>query len=574
MDKPPSPKARRPLRDVVCDIDRDILKLLARRHNFLRRMHNSRGFLDAAEERFLRASWKAATAEVSSDARLSAQFFSLMQEVEFFSKPEEAENGLRLDRARAGFNLAPMQKPVRLNMRGPLCCRATRGLLALAAATGSPLSLGPCLMNNAVLDCLKMLNQAGASLVWKDGLITAGEAKTLGTPDRALHVGDSAWNFYLILAHYLGRPSRVRLSGGSDLKLADFSAVRRFLPALGARLAHVIPQCNGLPARLECSGMLPDVVTLPRDVPLELGEALLLAAHGYPKAFTLDVADHPHKEILQCRLPPLLQTAGVNVEAECGGMRVTPGKPRLPQKNELPMEPELALFLLALPLALSGEVRLEGFWPPWPYARAGLQLLERAGLALRENGDGIQARAARITTARFAELPRDFPEEWLPLPLALAACAALRDGDADVTTLLEKADSNAKQEAYCFLQAVGLALAGEGKLYKKERETAVWNAPNPVWALAFALAACARPHLRLGNPSIMADLYPDFWVLYNGLPEPATRTTDMADTAGMAAPAEKSPRRRVVSAVSAVVPTSGSGEKQNSVPLAETDPRK
>jgi 5-enolpyruvylshikimate-3-phosphate synthase len=565
MDKAPSPKARRPLRDVVCDIDRDILKLLARRHNFLRRMHNSRGFLDAAEERFLRASWKDAAAKVSSDARLSAQFFSLMQEVEFFPKPEEADSGIGRDRARAGFNLAPMQKPVRLNMRGPLCCRATRGLLALAAAAGSPLSLEPCLMNDPVLDCLKMLNQAGASLVWKDGRIEAGEAKTLGTPDRSLHVGDSAWNFYLILAHYLGRPSRVRLSGGSDLKLADFSAVRRFLPALGARLAHVIPQSNGLPARLECSGMLPDVVTLPRDVPLELGEALLLAARGYPKAFMLDVADHPRKEMLRSRLLPLLQTAGVNVEAGCGGVRVTPGMPRLPRENDLPMEPELALFLLSLPLVLSGEVSLGGFWPPWPHARAGLQLLERAGLALRENGDGIQARAARITAARFAELPRDFPEEWLPLPLALAACAALRDGDADVTALLEKADNDAKQEAYCFLLAVGLSLDGEGKLRKKERETAVWNAPNPVWALAFALAACARPHLRLGNPSIMAGLYPDFWTLYNGLPEPAARMTDMT-VADTAVPAEEAPRRRVVSAVSAVAPAMAPRGKPNSVP--------
>ncbi|MDR2055612.1 MAG: 3-phosphoshikimate 1-carboxyvinyltransferase [Desulfovibrio sp.] len=564
MDKPASPKTRRPLRDVVCDVDRDILKLLVRRYNFLRRMHNSKGFLEAAEERFLRASWKDAAAKVSSDARLCAQFFSLMQELEFFPKPEETDN--RAKQAYAGFNLAPTQKPVRLNMRGPLCCRATRGLLMLAAAAGSPLSLEPCLMNGPVLDCLKMLNQAGANLIQKDGRITAREAKALEAPDKALHVGDSAWNFHLILAHYLGRPSRVRLSGDSGLKLADLSAVRRFLSALGARLAHVIPKSNGLPARLECSGMLPDVVSLPHDVPPELGEALLLAAHGYPKAFTLDVADHPHKGLLQCRALPLLQAAGVNAEIGRDSIRVTPGRLRLPQKGVLPMEPELALFLLSLPLALSGEVRLDGFWPAWPQARAGLQLLRQAGLDLRENGDGIQASAARITTARLADLPRDFPEEWLPLPLALAACAALRDGDAEITALLAKADNNAKQETYCFLQAVGLTLAGDGKLRKKEQEPGVWNAPNPVWALAFALAACARPHLRLGNPSVMAGLYPGFWALYNGLPEPAARKTDTADAA---VSVENAPRRRVVSAVPAVIPTTGPEKESNSDPLTE-----
>jgi 5-enolpyruvylshikimate-3-phosphate synthase len=568
MDKLPPAKTRRPLRDVVRDIDRDILKLLVRRYNFLQRMHNSKGFLDAAEERSLRVSWKAAAAEVSSDARLSVQFFSLMQELEFFPKPVETDGGAKQAQARAGFNLAPMQKPVCLNMRGPLCCRATRGLLALAAAAGSPFSLEPCLMNDPVLDCLRMLNQAGASLTWKDGHITALEAEALGAPDKALHAGDSAWNFYLILAHYLGRPSRVRLSGDSTLKLADFSAVRRFLPALGARLAHVIPKSNGLPVRLECTGMLPDVVTLPCDVPPELGEALLLAAHGYPKAFTLDMADHPHKELLQCRVLPLLRTAGVNVETGRDSIRVTPDRLRLPRKNALPMEPDLALFLLALPLALSGEVRLGGFWPSWPHARAGLQLLEQAGLGLQENGDGIQAGAARITTARFADLPRNFPEEWLPLPLALASCAALRGGEAEITALLAQADNNTKQETHCFLHAVGLALAGDGKLRKKEQETAAWNAPSPVWALAFALTACARPHLRLGNPSIMAGLYPDFWALYNGLPEPAERKTDMPD---MTAPAERTTRRRVISAVPAAVPAMRPGEKPDSDPLTKTD---
>ncbi|MDR2744327.1 MAG: 3-phosphoshikimate 1-carboxyvinyltransferase [Desulfovibrio sp.] len=572
MDKPPFPKARRPLRDVVCDIDRDILKLLMRRYNYLRRMRSDKGFLDAAEERFLRASWKNAMAGVSSDARLSAQFFSLMQELEFFPRPEEADNRATQAQARAGFNLAPMQKPVRLDMPGPLCCRAARGLLALAAAAGSPLSLEPCLMNTPALDCLKMLNQAGANLSWKDGGITALETETLGTPDKALHVGDSAWNFYLILAHYLGRPSRVRLSGDSSLKLADFSAVRRFLPALGARLAHVIPKSNGLPARLECSGMLPDAAALPRDAPPELGEALLLAARGYPRAFTLDVADHPHKELLRYRVLPLLRTAGVNVESGRDSIRVTPGALRLPRKGVLPMEPDLALFLLALPLALSGEVRLGGFWPSWPQARAGLQLLTQAGLDIRENRDGIQASAARIAAARLADLPPDFPEEWLPLPLALASCAALRGGDAEITALLAKADDNTKQETYGFLHAAGLTLAGEGKLRKKEQETAAWNAPSPVWALAFALTACARPHLRLGNPSVMAGLYPGFWTLYNGLPEPAARKTDMREAAPP--PAEKTPRRRIVSAVPAAMPTMIPGKETGSESLTETDQQK
>ena len=49
----------------------------------------------------------------------------------------------------------------------------------------------------------------------------------------------------------------------------------------------------------------------------------------------------------------------------------------------------------------------------------------------------------------------------------------------------------------------------------------------PVLALALALAACARDArqggFKLGNPGIMMGLYPAFWGLYNGLPEPALK---------------------------------------------------
>ncbi len=58
-------RPRRPLREVVSNIDRDILHLLLRRHNLLARMHNSKGFLDPAEEKALRESWEAAVSRVS-----------------------------------------------------------------------------------------------------------------------------------------------------------------------------------------------------------------------------------------------------------------------------------------------------------------------------------------------------------------------------------------------------------------------------------------------------------------------------------------------------------------------------
>lgn len=555
-DRPHDTRPRRPLRDVVSDIDRDILKLLLRRRNLLKRMCNSKGFLEPAEEKSLRESWEAAVSRVSRDARLSGRFFSLMQEVEFLPRPnaeqDEQDTPERGADRRTAFNLAPPARPVRLSMPAPLACRATRAWLMLAAATGQGLRLAPCLMNDPIVDCVKMLNQLGAGLNREEDGVTAHETTPAGAPDKVLYAGDSAWNFFLLLGHYLGRPSRAKINGESALKLADFSATRRFLPALGARLVHVVPKSNGLPARLECSGILPDAAALPADVPAELAEGILLAAPLYERPFTLDLTAHPLQKLILARTLPILRAAGADIVVESARVRVAPSPLRLPPRPELPLEPELAVFLLALPLALGGEARLAGVWPQWPGATAGWDLLQALGLDVRQAGGEIRATAATPLKNFSAQaLPEralsDFPADWTPLPVALAACAALRGGKAVLPPLPSAAD---KDEIASFLHAVGLECDAEGRLCKiaQENLASAWNAPTPAWALGLALAACAKPHLKLGNPGIMTGLYPAFWSLYNGLPEPSPRQTAVEEPA--AAPA----RRRILTTSVAVPP--------------------
>ena len=195
--KPERP--RRSLRETVCDIDRDILRMLMRRHNLIKRMYNAKGFLEPAEEKSIRESWEAAVSRVSRDPRLSGRFFTLMQEVEFLPRP--GEDG---EAQRPAFNLAPADMPVRLSMPAPRSCRLTRAWATLAACTGQAVRIAPALMNDPVVDCVKLLNQLGAHANRDDGAVHVAAGTPLGTPDKVLHVGDSSWNFYLALGHYLG----------------------------------------------------------------------------------------------------------------------------------------------------------------------------------------------------------------------------------------------------------------------------------------------------------------------------------------------------------------------------------
>lgn len=555
------PKARRPLRDVVSDIDRDILRLLMRRHNLLRKMRNARGFLDASEEKGLREAWEAAVARVSRDARLSSRFFSLMQEVDFLPRPEDGEE------RRASFNLAPPALPVRLDMEAPLACRATRAWLFLAAASGRPLTLGPCLMNDPIVDCVKLLNQMGAALNREDSGVTAAEAAPMTAPDKVLHVGDSAWNFYLALAFYLGRPSRTKFTGETSLKLADFSPLRRLMPSLGARLVHVVPRSDGFPIRMECSGILPDMLRLPADVSIELAEALLLAAPFHERPLCVDLADHPDREMLRSRTLPILRAVNARLEENGDAIRVLPSTLDLPRRPLVPMEPELALFLLALAPALGGEARLTGRWPQDAAARAGLDLLSSCGARVSAGEDAVTCSADVPLAALPAQaLPSpggDFPAGWMPLPVALAAAAALRGGEAalpaffdaqfqaDVQGFLTDLGLDARDGRVC-LRSVAATNESGGDGGERPADRHPWNAPSPVWALALAVAACAhgpRAGFKLGNPGIVTPLYPAFWALYNGLPEPRPQRP-----AEKPAPAAAPRRRRVITNAIAVLP--------------------
>lgn len=549
-------RPRKSLRESVCEIDRDILRLLMRRHNLLRRMYTAKGHLDPAEEKFLREAWEAAASRVSRDPRLSSRLFTLMQEVEFLPRPEDEPAD-----KRPAFNLAPSTAPIALAMRTPLACRDTRAWLYLAAAAGRPLRLEPCLMNDPIVDCVKMLNQLGAALTRENDGVSAMSAAPLAAPDKVVHVGCSAWNFYLVLGHYLGRPSRAKFVGDPDLRFADFSVARRFVGQMGARLIQAVPKSDGLPVRLECSGVLPDMVRLPADAPVELAEGILLAAPFYAQPLRLDLAAMPARTVIYARTLPILEQAGADVRRDGDRISVSPGLAALPEKPSLPMEAELALLLLALAPSLGGSVRLEGVWPQTPAAQAGWELLRRLGCSPRsEKGDTpvielTQSAPLTIASDGF-DLPEQFPVDWLPLPLALLAQTALRQGSAPLPPALrEGLTDEFRSDMTSFCSALHLCVEDGVLRPLREDEAGAaagrgWNAPNPVWALALALAACARDKraVRLGNPGIITTLYPAFWTLYNGLPAPK-----MEREPAPAAPVQRQ-RRRIITSALADIP--------------------
>ena len=83
MSEPFRDRPRPPLRETVCDIDRDILRLVKRRSAFIKKMQGDHDSLAPWEEKKIREAWEDHVSKVSNDPALYSSLYALMREVSF-----------------------------------------------------------------------------------------------------------------------------------------------------------------------------------------------------------------------------------------------------------------------------------------------------------------------------------------------------------------------------------------------------------------------------------------------------------------------------------------------------------
>ncbi len=550
----------------LIELDLDIMKLLARRAKLVTRL---RGGKDHAAtptavkaEKEVRSAWEKNAVRFSRDEKFSRRLFALLQELSVDSRDESE--------SRSSFNLAPSRRPVAVDLPAPVSVVSTRLWAALAAARGEETVIENVVLNDALLECVKALNQAGALFTWtvtgrsgegtlrharRDAAEGEDESPGLLFPGAVLYAGEDSLTLHLLAFLALARTGKVRFTGGAGLKMADLSPLRRFLPELGARLAHAVPRSCGLPASLEISGELPDHVNLPADLPLEGIWAFLCAACTWNKPVTVDLADLPACVSLRAlaEILPILRACGIDDALRGSVLTLNPQSARVPANPALAADPVICAYLLALPAFAGGTVNLNGVWPPSnPQADEAAHILRAAGLGVQL--DAGKLRAACDGAASRAATPLDLrgcDPALLPLGLALAVVEAKR-GVLLPAPLLEGEEESALAADFyarfglCPNEKGMLAPAADGAASPPAQISQIpqipWTSPGPYWTLGYALCAYVQPNLRLTNPAVMTELMPSFWALYNALPTPPA-----TPAAAVAKESEKpKARRRIV----------------------------
>jgi len=344
---------------------------------------------------------------------------------------------------------------------------------------------------------------------------------------KVIFAGDDPLNMHLLAALAIAEPGWVKFTGGLDLKILDLSELGRFLPRLGARLVSLLPHSQGLPARIEASGVLPDEISLPASLPAEVSLALALAAPLYQNGLRLRLPDDAG---LEATLRPVLEVLrSCSLEASLDGLdlSVPHATPNLPEKPQVGLDPFLSTGLLLLAYVAGGQVRRIGradlVAPQW---QAASDLLQSAGLRLEFDGPAL-------TVAKTDAPGPDGPLYNGRWPAYFPYCAVVAATRAHRTRTAQWLGNDLPEPAVAaeFFHRLGLSLDSEtGRVETGTGDAPPtnedpWVSPDARWTMAYALAAFVRPGLALANPGNLVQVYPGFWSLFNTLGrDPRART--------------------------------------------------
>lgn len=556
FDRGPADKPKTSLLDDLIDLDGKLLYMLAKRCRLMQRAAKGRQVLDREIEKRLWSAFEQAARTQNLDQRLARQLFAMLG-----SFGLEAPEGRRA--ADKPFVMVPRSEPADIDVTGPRSLALTRMLAVMAAASGQALTLSGVVLNDPLIELIKALNQAGARLSWtEDGLeakpapgakaaAKLGEVRAeseeplLKFEEVLIFCGEDPFTVYALMALALREPGRAKFAGGAELKMLDLRRLEAPLLHLGARLAGMNPRSRGLPVRLESGGRMSSRIELLPDTPPLFAQAVALAAWSYPGGLRLALsADAAAAEAQARALDEALEALALcQVPARKQGSEyiISAAKPRVPRAPELPLDPALSAYLLALPALAGGQARLAGRLDLPAEVRADLE-----ALALPLELDETHATLRHGHMAPGAALGMGRRPEFLPLALALAVKAATSPMSAGAVSVALPAETPGEGSqrilALELLDRLGVAyeeIEGGVKVLPpapgvqaKLAWDGVWTSPGPHMTLGLALLSFAAPSIAIDNPGGLTALWPRFWACYNALP-----------TVRDARPAPKEPER-------------------------------
>ena len=505
-------KKKLTLNEELEQLEQKLTALIHRRITLLgkiagKRSEKNKSIVDSGLEKKLWSLWKIHFK--GENQRAYRQLFTILNSLSY-ARAEKKKF------SEKPFCLYPTKNPLNVHIQGPGDIFQARICTFLAALADRSININNFPINDSLIELIKALNQYGAKLTWKEKIFSSNPA-TLSSVNKSIFVGQDAFNFYLLLCLSLGEAGVTRFTCASNLKILNLKPIQDILPQLGARLSSTFPQSFSLPARLEASGQIPGQITLPESIDPDFVPALCLAACTYRRPLKINLASRTSTYKFR-QTQKLMQSWKIKTVQSDQTLTIYPGRPEPSENFQLQLDPLLGGYLLALPVFAGGKVTLLGNWPEEsPLATAVYNLLTQAGLKLMTSATHITSTPGHKPEECLIDIS-DYPElAPLALPLLLSS---KRPATLFMPTSTEQAEFALDLLKFLNLDfkvyPARLEISFHGKVHQKDP----WHSPDVYYTLAYALISFIYRGICLANPGSVTAIWPDFWKIFQNLPDP------------------------------------------------------
>lgn len=495
--------------DELKETDKKIASLIDKRSRLLSRISQLRqqkntSLTDAQLEKDLWKVWKEEMKK--SNQSIVRQLFTIL-------------NSLGYSRAEKGssdkpFCLYPPNTAVNLNLPAPGSVAQSHFAAFLCMFDQKKHEMNNFILNDHIIELIKLSNQCGANLSWSDNVLTSQGNHRLDLDGQNLFINHSLFNFYLFLCLALSDANRIKFNSSAQFKTVNLKHLQDFLPQLGTRLSSIEPGSYSLPVRLESGAPLPKEISIPDQLDTKFVKALILTAPSFEKGLIIRCNFFDDKEFAD--LFSTMKKTGINLHVKDNAVEIHPSRPDLNQIT-IPADPVLSGFLLGMAGLSQGQVSLAGHWQKNSLeSQAVLQVLEQCGIKIEISSDKISANAAELVTADFFDLS-DYSSI---MPLAFSLC--LSSSKATQTEILMPTETIDYDIAVEILNQTGYDFEAHNRgmrvfSQKKKIKSEPWNSPDPYWTLGYCLLSFRNKGICLANPGKITSIWPGFWRIFTNL---------------------------------------------------------
>ncbi len=492
-------------------IDKELVSLILKRSELLdkylkKKMKQGKSISDSDLEKDLWKMWSSAL-DKGLDEKLLRRVFNYINWMGYELKREEIS---------WNFILNPSNIPVDINIFGPRDRISSRFWTILYAGAKTPFKIEHIVLNDKMHDLLKALNLANGDFSWTKDKIVFEAKRNLNFEQRPIFVGDDELNLYLLVFLSLSTSGKFKFTGGNRLKILNLDPLFKVLSQLGARGVSLVPYSEGLPIRIEASGLFNDTLVLPDQADIKLISSLILCSVFYKTSsgFIKIVSSHPFDENMYlCRVFDIFKNLNINVEKRENEIVIfNPDNLKLPQDLDIFLDPVLSGFILTFPQAVGGKATLQGRFPLWlDEGRNVLDILLSSDLYVDVFEDRVESAKKTKKPSYFI---KSYSEHLFPLALGIGCLcepeAIVKLEGAQDFNLLDKLDLRYE------VREDLLYLYNE---YHKSFPKVEVDVQDPILNMTLSLISFKRPYISLTNPGNITEIWPQYWNIFKSLPK-------------------------------------------------------